>query len=308
MYKQIGILLILFISIGVGYELYRHSYVSAGKRIEQGALRDGYKICIVGDTGTGKKKQYAVAQALENSACDQIRILGDVIYPNGLTGIEDKQFEYKFLKPYKNLMESEVPFFINLGNHDYRGATEVWVDLAQRHELIKFPGYFWLEIYDDICFYNFDTNAYFIAQLRWLNSLEESHKGRCRLKFGFGHHPRYSVGHHGDAYFAVRTFLDRALKGFDAYFAGHDHHLSDEGVIEGTHHFISGAGGKLRSIVSPARPWAVKKSGFLELIFRAPENADSFFEFKFQGLTSEGELQELHSGEIEHQNLDTSEN
>jgi hypothetical protein len=77
---------------------------------------------IIGDTGTGKAGQYAVARAIESvcaqRGCQFALGLGDNIYEFGPRSASDPQFEAKFEKPYARL---RFPFFMVLGNHDQSG-------------------------------------------------------------------------------------------------------------------------------------------------------------------------------------------
>ena len=79
------------------------------------------KICLVGDTGSGEKEQYLVADAISNyhntHGLEAVLILGDNIYEDGVSSLEDEQFYTKFEKPYEHI---DLPFYLLLGNHDYQ--------------------------------------------------------------------------------------------------------------------------------------------------------------------------------------------
>ena len=76
----------------------------------------------LGDFGTGKEKQYAVAEGIrqvcQQKRCDFAIGLGDNIYPEGPTTVDDPQFIDKFEKPYQNI---NLPFYMVQGNHDNSG-------------------------------------------------------------------------------------------------------------------------------------------------------------------------------------------
>ncbi len=76
-------------------------------------------IGLLGDSGTGKDEQRAVAEQLQlaeqQDALDYVFLLGDNIYNNG----EAKYIGSKYLDVYRGLLD-RVPFHAALGNHDVR--------------------------------------------------------------------------------------------------------------------------------------------------------------------------------------------
>ena len=59
------------------------------------------QIIITGDTGSGQKDQYLVADAMykfiqKHKGIKNIFLLGDNIYETGVTSVTDKQFKTKF--------------------------------------------------------------------------------------------------------------------------------------------------------------------------------------------------------------------
>ena len=80
---------------------------------------DGLKVLFFGDSGKGNDEQRATAAAMtEHCAkyrCDLGLMLGDNIYPNGVTSVDDPQFQSKFEEPLRNL---DLKFNVILGNHD----------------------------------------------------------------------------------------------------------------------------------------------------------------------------------------------
>ncbi|MFN8369744.1 MAG: metallophosphoesterase [Bacteriovoracaceae bacterium] len=213
--------------------------------IKKDPLPDGYRICLMGDMGTGYNEQAMVANALFKEDCDQVRMLGDIIYEAGLKDANDKQFTTKFYKPYKAFIEASnpIPLYIALGNHDYGGNPGAWFDLAKKYPAIKFPDYYYAESHDDVCFVSFDSNAWFDEQTKWMQKIKPELDKTCKLSFAFAHHPYLNAGEHGDAV-EEKDFLDTNVIGkFTFYFAGHDHSLQDEGDLKGTRLIVSGAGG-----------------------------------------------------------------
>src|SRR5205807_7661796 len=76
------------------------------------------RFAIIGDSGTGGREQYEVAQQMEAyrqaTNFDFVIMLGDNIY--GSHSASD--FVKKFEQPYKALLDAGVKFYASLGNHD----------------------------------------------------------------------------------------------------------------------------------------------------------------------------------------------
>lgn len=242
------------------------------------------KVCVVGDTGMGTKEQDKVADAMHNHGCTDILIAGDVIYPSGLISMNDKDFKLKFLDPYKTLFK-KATFYPALGNHDYYGKQEVWLTIGESYPQIHFPHYWYKFVIGDTCFFAIDTNWYKIKMYKWLRSELKKNKG-CRKKIVFGHHPYKSSGSHGDANPARKLLMRYGFMGkADLYIAGHDHQLSDEGIVRGTRQLISGAGAKLRPLKKNPE-WGVSELGFVSLDLK--EMTYTFINYKGEVLYSGG--------------------
>jgi len=256
--------------------------------MEHGPLPHGAKICIIGDTGMGNSGQWYVGKALAGEGCHHVRVLGDVIYPNGLEDSLDPQFQDKFYLPYKDLLEGGVPFYMIMGNHDFRGDPSAWLELAQEHETIIFPNYFYAETWGDLCITSLETDVPSNAvQEYWARNIPETLKEKgCRISIAMAHHPLVSVGKHGNAKGKLKEFIENLIIGkYDLYITGHDHQLSDEGSIEGTQLLISGGGGgKLRKLKYEVKPgnFGLKAYGYLvlEIIRDAEGNPTVHYVFK----------------------------
>lgn len=247
--------------------------------------QENKKVCVVGDTGTGEVEQYRVATAMENYGCGHILITGDLIYPVGLVSMNDKDFKNKFLDPFKSLLKS-ANFYISLGNHDYYGKQWVWLEIAKHYPQVIFPHYWYRFELSKVCFYSLDTNWLKLEMYKWVKERIAKDK-HCVKKVVFGHHPYRSSGEHGDSNFSKKLFMNYGFMGrADLFIAGHDHHLSDEGMVRGTRQLISGAGAKLRGLRK--KPvWGVSDYGFVSLDLE--KMTYTFINYK-------GEA--LHSGEF----------
>ncbi len=262
-------------------------------------LPSDLKICVVGDTGRNNEGQALVAKALVQEDCGQVRHLGDVIYPRGLKSIQDKKFESHFLNHYQLLLDAGIPFYINLGNHDYKGSPEIWIELAKNFPTIQFSNYYYLDIYPDICLIALDTNAYFLQQYFWYKEIKRKYFKKCKFKIAFGHHPLFSFGKHKNAALGVHLFLKNTIYGeVDAYLAGHDHDLQDVVIKDGTHYFVSGAGSLTRPIDNKGARWSASKLGYLVLIIKYQEN-HPYVEFQFKTVSKDSPKAIIeHSGRL----------
>jgi predicted MPP superfamily phosphohydrolase len=76
------------------------------------------RFAVIGDSGTGDRDQYEVAQQMESYrklvGFDFVIMLGDNIYG----GHAPRDFAQKFEIPYKPLLDAGVKFYASLGNHD----------------------------------------------------------------------------------------------------------------------------------------------------------------------------------------------
>ena len=265
------------------------------------------EFCIVGDTGTGKRDQYKVSEAMESQSCKNILHTGDVIYPRGASSSKSKEWKRKFEKPYKNLIEKGSVFFISLGNHDHqagsqREVTEAYSQYSMDNSAFYFPSNTYMFRDDNVCIWALDTDEFSRSQAKALRkSLEETKD--CNWKVAFGHHPIKSSGRHGNAKRKLRNRLRPTLeKHIDIYAAGHDHNLADEGWVgkDSRGHFrqlVSGAGAKLRRVKKCKKTgclMAESTLGFSKVIFDQ-RKVDIYF------YDSEGD--EIYSATIEKDEL-----
>lgn len=213
------------------------------------------KLCFIGDTGSNSEIQRKVADILRNEKCHSIHFVGDLVYEEGLENRHDKQFRTKFWDYYGPLtQENHKPnLFITMGNHDHKGSIEAWRELSQKYPKVFFPYPFYLiKLNNDVCLTHFDTNYYQfftnyvmkISQDKFLNAVKDDLL-QCKVRIALAHHPYNSSGKEGNSSGVLRDTLDQYIIGkYNYYISGHDHFLSDEGVVKNTRLLISGAGGK----------------------------------------------------------------
>lgn len=250
------------------------------------------RFIAVGDTGKGNAGQKQVADAMADfcarEGCDFVVLLGDNIYPSGITGPDDPSMQERFEKPYARL---GIPFHVVLGNHDYgndgagtefdKGANEVAYSKSSTKWRLPAPHHHFRE--GQVEFFALDTNLAFWgrAQQQLTDMQGWIRRSTAPWKISLGHHPYLSNGPHGNAGdyeglkgiprvdgAAVKTFLEGTVCGTtDLYLAGHDHVRTwPQGTCKGTELAVSGAGAEFTELLptNPAR-WEAPGLGFLHV-------------------------------------------
>lgn len=270
-------------------------------------------ICLAGDIGTGGGGEFRVVLALQKAGCTQIRLLGDLVYPKGIRNAQDDALQANFLKPYQALVDQKVPIYLALGNHDYDGDPGAWLEVAKHNTGLHMPARFYAEqMPDGLCVITLDTNwyqrldlwAWRSVQTEWLRAALERLKGSCTLSVVLGHHPLYASGDHGNARFDTGIFLQEEITGkVDAYIAGHEHLLGDEGEIDRTRWLVSGAGAKNGGVAhrNSRAEYLSDQLGFLVLrpIRKDGKIRQAIYEFWEVPLTGHGGAKMAHRGVID---------
>jgi len=242
--------------------------------VEHPAKNDGsLSLLVIGDWGRkGAYNQSKVAQQMgkvgEKLDIDFVVSTGDNFYENGLKGVHDRQFEQSFTNIY-TAKSLQKPWYLVLGNHDYRGDALAQLNPVMRKLDERF-----------ICMRSFVVNAeivefFFIDttpfQLKYWTHPKDSHydwrgvaprknyianllkdldeamkKSTAKWKIAVGHHTMRSVSDHGDTKELLQLLLPvLKVNGIDFYINGHDHcleHISSrDSPIQ---YFTSGGGSK----------------------------------------------------------------
>ena len=194
-----------------------------------------------------------MAELLRKEKCHSIHFTGDIIYDKGLKNRHDKKFFSKFWDHYGPLTEIDhrPTLYVVLGNHDHEGSVEAWVELSQKHPKLFFPSPYYLVKMNDVCLTHFDSRFWTNYLMRynqktWMKEIKGKDLKDCSIKIAVGHHPYNSSGvkHSNSTGLMRKTLKDTVLGVYDFYISGHEHLLSDEGIKNGTHLLISGAGGR----------------------------------------------------------------
>ena len=257
--------------MGCEFSFRKYSFIKRGslKKTEPVEFKKKYSFIVIGDFGDkGKYFQKEVASVMElySKDVDFIFTVGDNFYPSGLSSLEDTHLQKSYLDIYSSLKLK--PWYITLGNHDYRGDLQTYHDYSFINPNWNFPFYYYEvhKFFQKDSFAQFlvsDTNQFYrilkflpyrrnaseesIKQLSWMN--ERLSKNSAKWKFVFGHHPIFSSGKHGDTEVLKGDFLKTLSDGnVDIYFSGHEHNLQylNHPNYE-THFIVSGSGSKVRT-------------------------------------------------------------
>ena len=206
--------------------------------------------CFVGDAGEVNPTQAMVVEALAYSDCSMVWHLGDITQL-GVQSIDDPELQDSFLTPFKPFLETEIPFYLTVGNHDYKGDPAVYLEVAKDYPSIYHPSNFYTKQFGKLCFFALDTTIfdklyYFYkrgSQIRWLAEEVERMKDQCEFSIAVAHHPLFSSGDRDRANPQLAIFLENYVFGtFDIYITGHNHVLADEGDHKKTLQLISATG------------------------------------------------------------------
>ena len=200
---------------------------------------------LLGDMGSGDNDQLRVAETLTSHIKGNKKNglfvcgLGDNIYEEGCTSVDDEQFNEKFETPYKDI-DDTIKFYMCLGNHDYgysifnktgNSLNQINYGILSQQNNKKWymPSNYYTFQKGDIEFFVLDTNFKNLTndeiniQLEYfINKLKKSKK---KWKILMGHHTLRSVGGHGNAGPEMEDFFHKLLDkcSFDIYMCGHDH-------------------------------------------------------------------------------------
>lgn len=213
----------------------------AAPEIRLPTAENGFRFAVIGDSGTGGRAQYTIgrllAQCRKAFPFDTVLMLGDNLY-----GSEDAEdYEEKFARPYKELLDGGVKFHAALGNHDEPNQR------FYKPFNMKESRYYTFQPADRLRFFAIDSTYANEEQLKWLE--KELRESESDWKICFFHHPIYSSGRRHGSDVELREVLEPLFMkyGVDVVFSGHEHFYERLKPQNGIAYFISGAAGKLRS-------------------------------------------------------------
>ena len=261
--------------------------MSASTEVQAPIGKDSVKFLVIGDSGTGDKGQYDTAAQMWAAHSvfpyEFAIMLGDNLY-----GSERPQdFVSKFERPYKPMLDANIPFYAALGNHD---------DPNQR--FYKNFGMGGKRFYSyqkgDVRFFALDSNYMDKDQQRWLE--DELSKSNSKWKIAYFHHPLYSSGAAHGSEVDLRSIVEPLFIKYNlqVVFAGHEHFYERVKPQKGIHYFTAGGSAKLRSGDIMSNTGLTDKGFDTEQSFMVVEIDGDVL--RFQTLTKHGKR--IDSGEI----------
>jgi len=214
--------------------------MSASTEAQAPIGKDSVKFLVIGDSGTGDKGQYDTAAQMWAAHAvfpyEFAIMLGDNLY-----GSERPQdYVTKFERPYKPMLDLNIPFYASLGNHD---------DPNQRfYKNFGMGGKrFYTYQRQDVRFFALDSNYMDKDQQRWLE--DELSKSDAKWKIAYFHHPLYSSGAAHGSEVDLRSIVEPLFIKYNlqVVFAGHEHFYERIKPQKGIHYFTAGGSAKLRA-------------------------------------------------------------
>jgi tartrate-resistant acid phosphatase type 5 len=249
---------------------------------------------VVGDWGRdGNVHQREVAvqmgRAAQSLASQCVFSVGDNFYEDGVQAISDPLWRSSFEAIY-SAPSLQVPWYVALGNHDYRGNPQAQIDYATISQRWRMPSRYYkvsgsqigaphLDVFvidtsPLVHKYRKDVHSAIAAnvvsqdvpaQLRWLD--EQLSRSTAPWKLVLGHHTIYSGGSgHGDTPETTELIEPLLRKhGVQAYINGHDHDLQHirRGGVD---YLCCGAGSEVRPVQAvEGTLYCAARSGFAVL-------------------------------------------
>jgi predicted phosphodiesterase len=201
--------------------------------------RSSVTFAVIGDSGTGDRVQYELAQQMAaveaRRPFDLVIMLGDNIYGRQEPG----DFVQKFERPYKPLLDAGVRFYAALGNHDnernrfyrpFNMGGERYYTFAVRN----------------VRFFVLDSDSLDPKQREWIETVLAA--SNDDWKICYFHHPLYSDGGRHGSQVDLRVVLEPLFVKYDVnvVFSGHDHIYERIKPQKGITYFVAGSAGQLR--------------------------------------------------------------
>ena len=227
-------------------------------------VRNGsIRFAVIGDSGRGDRPQQEIADQMvawrEKFPFEFVLMLGDNIYDSHTP----RDYEIKFERPYKPLLDAGVTFHAAIGNHDdssqiyyapfNMGGRRYYTFRRNERRLGGLVG-------AGARFFALDSRSLDPDQLAWLR--EQLAESGTAWKICFFHHPIYTSGRYRGGARSLRLALEPVLVegDVDVVLAGHEHFYERLQPQRGISYFTSGGAGSLRR--GDIQPSTVNAKGF----------------------------------------------
>ncbi len=199
------------------------------------------RFAVIGDSGTGDRDQYQVAQEMETYrqkvGFDFVIMLGDNIYGSH----HPNDFTQKFELPYKPMLDAGVKFYAALGNHDDPNDERLYKPFnmgGERYYAFK---------KGDVAFFALDSNYMDPNQLSWIDQNLQNTKSKWKICYF--HHPLYNEGRSHGPDLDLRTQLTPLFKryGVNLVLSGHEHVYERIKPQDNIYYLVLGNSAKLMS-------------------------------------------------------------
>jgi 3',5'-cyclic AMP phosphodiesterase CpdA len=213
----------------------RSSAAASPLPLKPGSVR----FAVIGDSGSGDKYQYEVAQQMETFH-DGFPFRFVIMLGDNITGGHSlKDFRRKFEEPYKGLLDEGVKFYACLGNHD-RTKERLYAPFNMGGK-----SYYSFKR-RNVTFFALDSNYMNPEQLDWIKT--QLQHADTAWKICFFHYPLYSDGRTHGPDLDLRQLLEPIFVryGVNVVFSGHDHVYERIKPQKGIYYFVEGSSGHLR--------------------------------------------------------------
>ena len=253
--------------------------------LKQGSVR----FAVIGDSGRGDRWQQEIADQMvawrARFPFTFVVMVGDNIY--GTSTPHD--YEIKFERPYRALLDAGVVFRAAIGNHDdsaqihygkfNMGGRRYYTYRESERRLAGVVG-------AGVRFFVLDSRTLDPTQLEWLK--QELKESGTAWKICYFHHPIYTSGRYRAGARALRLVLEPILVegDVDVVLSGHEHLYERMQPQRGISYFTSGGAGSLRK--GDLSPSTIHAKGFdTDFHFMLMEVSGT--ELYFQAISRTGE-------------------
>jgi tartrate-resistant acid phosphatase type 5 len=235
--------------------------------------------------------------------------VGDNFYNDGVADVNDSHWKESFEDVYNGDNLIRKPWYISLGNHDYRGSVDAQIEYKKIDSRWNLPARYYTltERLNDgtrIRFVFIDSSPFekeyyqdpamnknlalqdTVKQKKWIDSLTSLND--VDWKIVVGHHHVYTGGVRNSEPSPIRRGLEPIFEKnkVDFYFCGHEHDLQHlKAAGKPTNYFLSGGGSDIRPTgMGKESIFAASEQGFMSVSVEKSSVMVSIINYKGQVL------------------------